>query len=574
MPDAINHLSAFNRIAAALENLPEDDLSAIVGAINAIANKTIPVADMTPVATAITNKVIPVTDITLLGTKLDTLNTTISNLSLGGGGTNTGGGLDCDCLAEAIGKLAEKIDQMVCVIIPIANSQHQIEKSITYIMRDGPLYGIDAPPGTFIFPVPGDGAPSLPYTPWNPTTPPIGFVEPPGGMNGAGDAETYAGYRCDIAWYIVDYLMAYHEAIIAILELAADALQLLNLIELEGVSAEMSAARPSVDLVKKAGVSLAKTGVAVSLKTVLKVIGVLLEILGDEMDAIVQMHKNHLALLQLRKKAMVCALMKAEDTGKAIEGLNAAAGKFWVPTFDVGQGYGFIWGNMNAAILGDLPANLFACQAGYDFSAITGYGDIYGDGCLECNFTCDGANVIIDFDLGKQGWVNIAPPTQPLPPAPKIIDFGEAVGYGRYVAPTEDPLIVNASGKNSGLMCWKQRGTVQIASNQIRTFTQVCVKFGGHGASDNNVAVFVDGILAMQKIVTLPTDETTGLITGFYDVVSMNIEENKHADYPNENLVNGKFYGAVRVVRHASAPIGAGIGEARIFGVAFGEETL
>jgi len=269
----------------------------------------------------------------------------------------------------------------------------------------------------------------------------------------------------------------------------------------------------------------------------------------------------HIDYLKTRRKAMVCALLKGENAGEAVENLNNAAAKLWWNAI-TGEGSGYFWAYSNSIILGDLAKNLFACEAGYDFSVLNGYADTYGEGCDECDFNCDGATVFIDFDNGKQGWVNVAPP---------LVDnsFGEAMGNGRYCAPNEDCATLTESEIHTGLIGWKQSGVIQIANNLVRSFTQVCVNFGGHGAATNKVEIYVNGVLAMSKGCSLPVDETTHKFD-FYGTVLLNIEENKVSSYSNEDLKDGKFYGGVRVVRYCTATMGAGTGEARIFGIAFG----
>lgn len=390
MTDALNHLSAFNRIATALENLPEDDLTALVEAITAIANKTIPVADMGPVATAITNKVIPVTNVDALAVKLDTLNTTLANLSIGGsgGGSSTGGGLDCDCLADAIGKLADKIDQIVCVIVPIANSQHQIEKAITYIMRDGPQFGIDAPPGTFIFPVPGDSAPSLPYTP-NPTPTPIDstggwtappiiegvyYVDPPGGMQGSTDLAAYDDYKCNVANFIFDYLLAWMNWLDAKAEtidvgmMIGDAViwvitAIRFLMALHGLLAAATAT---------GGVSLIKVGAAVgavvlSGARMIIITGILIA-LQLELYFASRTVSDWITVLNAAKGAIICALWKAKTPSAAREAVMTAITNHYtlyysfLPDF-IKEG---TMGRLTRLILSDnLLANLFARQEGW-----------------------------------------------------------------------------------------------------------------------------------------------------------------------------------------------------------------
>jgi hypothetical protein len=209
MPDAINHLASYNRIAKAIE----DKVTAITVAP---ANPAITVAPANPAITvAPANPAITVApanpDLTPF---VEAMKAIQINVTVQGGGSGSSSGLDCSCLDDAITKLTDKIDQMICAIAPGMAAMVQIQKGIIAIAKDGPQYGIDAPPGSFIFPDPKDSFPPLPYTP-DPSTstiepitgaltePPTGFILPPGGMQGATNQTAYNAYKCSMAYAII-----------------------------------------------------------------------------------------------------------------------------------------------------------------------------------------------------------------------------------------------------------------------------------------------------------------------------------------------------------------------------------
>ena len=403
MPDAINHLSAFNRIATALENLPEDDLTAIVSAINAIANKTIPVADMTGI-----------------GTKLDTLNTTLAGLSLGGGSSGVGGSLDCSCLADVLAPLIEKIDQMICVNVAIANSQHQIEKSIAYWTQDGPQFGIDAPPGSFIFPVPTDSTPPQISTPWpgaadtptnssgSWTAPPVVngtyYVAPPGGMNGSTDITIYRNYKCDVAAFIYNYIVSWFDTVLSGYDwvglgyMGVEGLSVITTI----LSQALAFGAPGGTVVGTLlGIEFVKSGVTAGallmslpefllVSTLLATTGAVNYVAGGQFE-------DYRELVVAQKEKVICALYKANSPSAARDNVMIELNKYVTNMIDIGQG-SFIQGAFIRRILSDnLLAMLFACQENFDTSTIDGLGAANG-GCVYC-ILCEDMDVILNVGL-------------------------------------------------------------------------------------------------------------------------------------------------------------------------------
>jgi len=465
-------------------------------------------------------------------------------------GSGSGGGGDCGCMSD-----------LTCILAPLVASQIQANKAIISLATKDSQWTENDEGNAW--PDPRDTDPPISYTPPVDGTIPIGSEYPPGGLGGASDAVAYGVYRCDFAWYMVDYLIAYWESVLEIYSTVQDGLGYLSMLKNADVLYDHIRARLAKEVVKESltgtAVILTKETTKFGLKAFLKLFFLFIDGITLGFTFVIAAIENHIKYLKTRRKAMVCALLKGENAGESIENLNNAAAKLWT---NAGGGSLSIypWRWQNGVILGDLAKNLFACEAGYDFSSIAGYADEFGEGCAECDFNCDGATVFVDFDNGKQGWVNVAPP---------LVDnsFGEAVGNGRYCAPGEDCEKLCASTTNTGLIGWKQGGVIQVANNLVRSFSQVCVNFGGHGAHDNHVEIYVGGVLAMRKGCDLPVDEAAGRFA-FYGTVLLNIEEDKVGTYPNENLKDNKFYGAVRVVRVAAGTFSNG--EARIFGIAFG----
>jgi len=481
---------------------------------------------------------------------LNRIATAIEQLVAKSGGSSSSGGGDCGCMSD-----------LVCILAPLVASQIQANKAIISLAKKDSQWTENDEGNAW--PDSRDTDPPIDFTPPINGTIPIGSEYPPGGLDGAGDMTSYKAYRCDFAWYMVDYLIAYWESVREIYSLAEGGLDYLSMLDDANILYDHIRSRLAKEVVKETltgtAVILTKETTKLGLKSFLKLFFLIVEVIGKAFELVIAAIDAHVTYLKTRRKAMVCALLKGEDAAESVDLLNKAAEKLWWNVI-TGQGSLYPWKWQNSVILGGLAKNLFACEAGYDFSSIAGYADEFGEGCAECDFNCDGATVFIDFDNGKQGWVNVAPP---------LVDnsFGEAMGNGRYCAPNEDCATLTESEIHTGLIGWKQSGVIQIANNLVRSFTQVCVNFGGHGAHDNHVEIYVGGVLAMRKGCDLPVDEAAGRFA-FYGTVLLNIEENKVNEYPNENLKDKKFYGAVRVVRVAAGTFSNG--EARIFGIAFG----
>lgn len=495
------------------------DLTALINAINQIGS-----TDLTALIAAIT------------GLQLS------PQITVTGG---SGGGCDGNCGGTC--------GDLMCVMAPMAAGILQGIKPIINLGRSSGSWSENGR----AWPDPSmDSDPPMDYTPYpDGGTVPPGFTYPPGGMNGGYDPVGYAGYRCDIAWYIVDCLIFRYEAIAEQVGYASTVLDALTMLDRpERMWASMRA-KMTVQVVYDVvanPTTLVEAGVKATSKSVLAVISALLEILNQELPLLQSRIGEHVTLLQSRKKAMVCALLDGTTAPDAVSRLNQAAGKFWVPTFNVGQTYNGVWGGLNTAILGSLPQNLFACEAGYDFTSIEGYSTIYGDGCEGCDFSCDGATLIIDFDLGKQGWFTLNPPDPDT-------SYGEIIGLGTGGDP--DPEM------SLGVSGFLRNKSIRIESTRSFTFTQVCVKYGGQSVAGNNtVNVYVGGLLAMTKTANIDSIK-------HYEVVTMNIEEDKIESYPNEDLLNNKFHGTVSIERYIGGGNAAG-GQGRIFGVAFGEMSL
>jgi hypothetical protein len=476
-----------------------------------------------------------------------------------GSSSSSGGGGDCGCMSD-----------LTCILAPLVASQIQANKAIISLAKKDSQWTENDEGNAW--PDPRDTDPPIDFTPPIDGTIPVGSVYPPGGLGGMSDSVAYGVYRCDFAWYMVDYLIAYWESVLEIYSAAEDVISWASTLDDINNFYNFIKGRLAKEVVKESitgtAVILTKETTKFGLKSFVKLFLLALEVVEKSFQLITTGIQMHIAYLKTRRKAMVCALLKGENAAEAVDNLNTAAAKLW--TSPIGGSWTiYPWKWQNNVILGDLAKNLFACEAGYDFSVLNGYATEFGEGCDECDFNCEGATVFIDFDNGKQGWVNVAPPTQLPPPAPKIIDFGEAVGNGQYCPPNHaDCAAYTQADIHTGKMCWKQGGSVQIASNLVRSFSQVCVIFGGYGSTTNKIDIYVNGVLAMSKGAMLPM--TDGKVTKFYDTVLLHIENenDKVSSYPNEKLKDSKFYGAVRVVRHASGA--SSNGEARIFGIAFG----
>lgn len=435
MPDAINHLSAFNRIAYALENLPEDDLSALVTALESIANKTIPVADMTGIVTAINNKAIPETDLTGVVTA-------INNISISGGGGASSGSLDCDCLADVLAPLIDKIDQMICVVAPIAAAQIQIQKVIAYIGMDGPLLGIDAPPGSFIFPVPGDSAPPITTTPWPDSDTPVDstgawtappvidgvyYIDPPGGMLGEADLPAYKNYKCDMATYIFRYTRAWFESINAVPQTldvigntygAIEAFLLAVNFVLSGPSAPQlvySAAAGGAKLVKPG----ATGGPTVISSAMLVLLALVIADLWALAFIIETVTTQYLAMYNARKHDLICALYKAKTVSEAkskfmtILGENPVHASFW-------------YDKIASYVLSDtFLSHLFACHPDFDPESIAGLGLLEG-GCVDCILCADMDEELSVNQKSIQGYpLPVGEVREGLVPFPVEVDMGQ-----------------------------------------------------------------------------------------------------------------------------------------------------
>jgi hypothetical protein len=464
MTDALNHLAAFNRIAYALENLPPDDLMALIAAIDAIANKTIPVADLTGVATAIAN--IPETDLTgvvtaitnIPETDLTGVVTAINNISIsGGGGTSTGVGLDCACLDDVIGKLTDKIDQMICVIAPIAAANIQLQKIIAYIGMDGPNMGIDAPPGTFIFPVPGDISPPLPYTPdpdplintTDPTTgewtaPPIingiAYDAPPGGMQGATDSAAYNQYKCDAAFAIIYWLKGYYDnigwivpKITTILGMGVAGMLdvvywLANLPSGQVIKSTLGASAPITVLQQLVGYKAAETLTGLVYAAGMTVIYSIAVILFDifAFGAVVAGGITQMMnLLETYKAELACALIKAKTIDEArnnfLDVIDLHADTL-LEKFIGRLGNGQI-ALINALLTDNMLAILFACPVDLDPADIAGLGTANG-GCVDCILCADMDESLTVNQTSVQGYPQPGDIRTGLVPWPITVDLG------------------------------------------------------------------------------------------------------------------------------------------------------
>jgi hypothetical protein len=461
-------------------------------------------------------------------------------------------GADCGCM-----------DGILCALAPGMASLVQMNKAIQYLAKDTPL-----PSDTLgEFPDPRDSDPPQIFIPSEATTPasppPGGFVAPPGGMAGGYDLEQYHVYKCDMAHYIVEYLINYYQSIADLLYAASSLVDWFSTIKdaqkLYATMAAKSAAKEIIyNAVAVGGVNLTKTlakdtvevsciEIAVLVEILVKVLSKILELDGDATQA-------HADYLKTRRKALVCALLKGEKTYDSVNGLNKAAAKFWKPNFDFGQGYA--WAGINSAIINPLVDNLFACKEGYDFSSIAGFGDEMG-GCDGCNFDCAGATLVMDFNNGKQGWYTVNPP---------VVDnsFGEAIGNGIYGGTPDNTTA-------TGMMCFKNGDTVTIKTDMVRSFSQICVHFGGRGASFNEITIYVNEVVAFQGSASLDLTITPN---PFSDTISFSVENDLSPTFLSSGQVlvgqNTQVRGTIKIVRRAGSPIGAGDGEARIFGVALG----
>jgi len=465
-------------------------------------------------------------------------------------GSGSGGGGDCGCMSD-----------LTCILAPLVASQIQANKAIISLATKDSQWTENDEGNAW--PDPRDTDPPISYTPPVDGTIPIGSEYPPGGLGGASDAVAYGVYRCDFAWYMVDYLIAYWESVLEIYSTAHDGLGYLSMFKNADVVYDHIRGRLAKEVVKEGltgtAVILTKETTKFGLKAFLTLFFKILDGVLIGFIVVTTAMEAHIKYLKTRRKAMVCALLKGKDATESIDNLNYAAEKLWWNVI-TGQGSLYPWKWQNSVILGGLAKNLFACEAGYDFSVLNGYADEFGEGCDECDFACEGATERIDFNDGKQGWTN------PNPPALPAVDFGQIWGTGKF-GETTDP----ANAVSTGLIGWKGRGAITIDSlSKPRNFTQVCVKFGGFGAGSNFVMVYVNGVAAMSKTIAIPLDED-GKVTSVFETVLLNIEEDKRADYPNENLVNNKFSGVVSITRDAGHPSSSiGYGEARIFAVAFG----
>lgn len=453
------------------------------------------------------------------------------------------GGGDCGCGGGS------GISELACILAPVALSQIKANQAHISLAEKS---GIWSETDSSRWPDERDADPPIAYTmPLDGGVPPIGFDYPPGGAGGLGDPDAYGSYKCDMAAYIADYLITYYEGWFELAETLDSLLDLVSGIKdfykmIDGMMTKV--------VIQDAVASGLNVGATTLTKRTAQAAGAEIAIVLVAMNIVITLFKTALGqyidYLKLRRHAMICALVEAKDATTAKNSLNFALEKQYKPSFDFGQGMSG-WKRFNDLILGGITAHLFACEVGFDYSVLEGYGE---GGCADCSFNCDGATVVMDFNAGKQGWYTVNPPT---------VDntYGDIVGDG-----FECPPGVQGCDHEmpTGMRGFKRGCAIEIASNTTRTFTQVCVKFGGHGSHTNRVEVYIGNVLAMSKAANIPD---RAIIS---DVVSLNIEDDKDQNYPNENLINGKFVGVVRIKRYADASIGAGCGEARIFGVAFG----
>jgi hypothetical protein len=433
MPDAINHLASYNRIALALENMHPTDMTALAEAITALANK--PTAPITVAPANPTITVSPANPTITVSPANPTITVAPANPTITvNAGSGTGGSSDC---GSDMCDLIAKIDQLICVNAAMTAAMIQQSKADIYWSTDGPNLGIDAPHGSFVFPKPNDSAPPLPYTPWPDnnstdnsgawTAPPIVdgtyYVAPPGGMQGSSSLNIYDGYKCDIAAFIYNYIVSWFDFVIE----KTDLFQFLNMqvsglvLALDAISLYLSGHIPGVALISSsvgvienavAGVSFAKAGAKVggTVLTVGESITIGAFLLGTSFIAwcVNLGASNYRGNIVAQKEKIMCALKKAKNSNEARENVMVVLNENVTHIVDFGQG-SLMQGLFVRQILSDnLLAMLFACQADLDISTIEGLGAANG-GCTGCTL-CSNMDVTLPINqTSTANWVNLAP---------------------------------------------------------------------------------------------------------------------------------------------------------------------
>lgn len=373
---SINHLEAYDRIAKAIEdkvaqiNVAPVDVGAIVEAINNL------------------------------------------DLSGGGGTGGNGGSIDCNCIAVALKPIVQAIvdlrKDMICVIAPIAGQITQIQKEIGYWTEDGPHLGLDAPPGSFIFPKPDDYSPpiiSTPNpTPTDPTTggwtiPPliggIQYVEPPGGMQGTTNPTTYNDYKCDVATFIYEYVLSWYDTILQKIDSVQNFLVVVDVLKflVDVLKGNMVTKLPTAKVVYDVvlGITLKKaaeqTGMTLLTATEALTLGAFIvsgAVINWMLGISFSEYKNNLIAT---KQNFICALRNARTVGEAREGVMEALNENVWHIIDFGQGSGAQGLFIRTLLSDNLLANLFACDANLDPATITGMGGGNCVGCLQCEDT-------------------------------------------------------------------------------------------------------------------------------------------------------------------------------------------
>lgn len=420
MPDALNHLASYNRIALALENMKQSDMAALVTAIENLVNKpasTItvspanPTITVSPAAPAIT--VSPANPTITVAPANPTITVNAGDTS----GTGGAGSLDCSCLANAFAPLIQKIDDLICVNAAATAAAIQQAKILAYMMKDGPGMGIDAPPGSFVFPDPGDSSPPQITTPWPDdgstipgdtggwTSPPIvggcRFNEPPGGMQGLGDPKTYSDYKCDVAAFLYQYVVDWYNAVInfisapigSFLDISTATTLLMGTIQsIGGLSAlftfSFSEVVGGIIIVGAGSVGVVieapALAVGIAAMTAFAAACVVLRLGGIAAATPLIAYRDRLVA---NKHAIICGLYKSKTVGAARENLNSAIAG--IPPEPLGYN-----GEITNYFLSDmLLAQLFACQEGLNPDDFKGLGAQNG-GCVSCVICTDMDNTV------------------------------------------------------------------------------------------------------------------------------------------------------------------------------------
>lgn len=441
MPIENNLIKATNRIAQAIEDK---------------------IAEIT-VASAIPDVVI----------NTDAIVEAINNLQIGGG-TGGSGSMDCNCLAVALKPIVQAIvdlrKDMICVIAPIAGQITQIQKEIGYWTEDGPHLGLDAPPGSFIFPKPDDYSPpiiSTPNpTPTDPTTggwtiPPliggIQYVEPPGGMQGTTNPTVYNDYKCDVATFIYEYVLSWYDTILQKIDSVQNFLVVVDVLKflVDVLKGNMVTKLPTAKVVYDvvSGITLKKaaeqTGMTLLTATEALTLGAFIvsgAVINWMLGISFSEYKNNLVAT---KQNFICALRKARTIGEAREGVMEALNENVWHIIDFGQGSGAQGLFIRTLLSDNLLANLFACDANLDPATIAGIG---AGNCVDCLLCTDTEEEIA---VNQSSQANYA----------GLIDKGDLVPY---------PITYNVGNITTDLIC--------------------CVAETGWANGSGSIEVWVDGV--------------------------------------------------------------------------------